>query len=69
LPKKAGPRANRKFTVELIDTWNMTITKLPEVFETAEPTEYRIFDKNHKSIRLPARPYLALRIVEESTTK
>lgn len=69
LPKKAGPGGKRKFTVELIDTWNMTITKLPGVFETSEPNEYRIFDKNHKSIRLPARPYLALRIVEESTKK
>jgi hypothetical protein len=64
LPKKAGPAAGKKFTIELIDTWNMTITKLPEVFEAAQSTDYRIFDKNRKSIRLPARPYLALRLVE-----
>ncbi|KAA0993563.1 DUF5060 domain-containing protein [Dyadobacter aurulentus] len=62
LPKKAGPAAKTKFQVEVIDTWNMTITKLPEVFEAGAPVEYRIFDKDRKSIRLPMRPYLALRI-------
>jgi hypothetical protein len=64
LPKKEGPAANRKFRVELIDTWAMTIKKLPEIFETGEPVEYRIYDKQRKSIRLPLKPYLALRITE-----
>lgn len=64
LPKKNGPSANRKFQIELIDTWDMTVTKLPDVFEIAEPVGYRIFDKNRKKIRLPMKPYLALRITE-----
>ena len=65
LPRKDGPAANKKYRVELIDTWNMTIKLLPEIFETGEPVEYRIYDKNRKTIRLPMKPYLALRIVEQ----
>ncbi|SEJ30443.1 Protein of unknown function [Dyadobacter koreensis] len=64
LPKKGGPAAGKKFQVEVIDTWEMTIRKLPEVFEIATPETYRIFDKNRKKIRLPMKPYLALRITE-----
>jgi len=64
LPRKSGPARNRKYSVEIIDTWDMTIQKLPDVFETGESVEYRIFDKNRKAIRLPMKPYLALRIRE-----
>jgi len=64
LPKKAGPAAGRKFQVEVIDTWNMTVQKLPDTFVTGEPLAYRIFDKDRRSIRLPMKPYLALRIRE-----
>ena len=39
-----------KYQVEIIDTWNMTVTPLEGVYEG--PTE----------IPLPGRPYLALRI-------
>ena len=62
LPKKNGPAANTKFAVEVIDTWDMTISKWPEVFETAKPDGYRIFDKEMKKIKLPIRAYMALRI-------
>ncbi|MET7257567.1 DUF5060 domain-containing protein [Dyadobacter fermentans] len=64
LPRKGGPKAGRKFKVEVIDTWNMTIDERPEVFEIAEATDYRIYDKKRTSIRLPVTPYLALRIKE-----
>jgi len=64
LPKKGGPVAGKKFQVEIIDTWGMTVKKLPDTFEIAKPEEYRIFDKNRKRIRLPMKPYLALRITE-----
>jgi Domain of unknown function (DUF5605) len=64
LPRKGGPKAGRKFKVEVIDTWNMTIDERPEVFEIAETTDYRIYDKKRTSIRLPMAPYLALRIKE-----
>ena len=64
LPRKGGPKAGRKFKVEVIDTWNMTIDERPEVFEIAETADYRIYDKKRTSIRLPMTPYLALRIKE-----
>jgi hypothetical protein len=62
LPKKNGPSANAKYKVEIIDTWEMTITPVPDIFETAAPSGYRIYDKNMKKIKLPMKPYLALRI-------
>ncbi|TDE15588.1 DUF5060 domain-containing protein [Dyadobacter psychrotolerans] len=66
LPGKSGPSEKRNFQVEVIDTWDMTIKKLPEIFEMAKVENYRIFDKRRKSIRLPMKPYLALRITEVS---
>jgi len=62
VPKKAGPAPGSKFKVEILDTWNMTITPVDGVFETAPVDGYRIFDKNHRAIALPERPYMALRI-------
>lgn len=62
LPRKNGPVAGTKFSVEIIDTWEMTITQWPETFEVSKPNDYRIFDRDMKKIRLPLTPYLALRI-------
>lgn len=66
LPLKNGsferPVEGNKYKVELIDTWDMTITPIPTVFETGKPNDYRIFDKDMRKIRLPLKPYLALRI-------
>ena len=68
LPQKNGSfsrlTSGKKFKVEIIDTWNMTITALSDVFETAGVEDYRLFDKERKKIRLPMNPYLALRISE-----
>jgi hypothetical protein len=47
----------------VIDTWNMTITDYPEVFETAEAADYRFTDKDNKKVILPAKPFLAIRII------
>jgi hypothetical protein len=52
------------FKVEIIDTWEMTIREVPQVFETGAENDYRLFDKDFKKIRLPLKPYLALRIME-----
>lgn len=63
LPKKGGPRtAGTKYKVEILDTWNMTITPVDGTFEAAEPEAYRIYDTRHSVIPLPEKPYLALRI-------
>ncbi|WP_217491458.1 DUF5060 domain-containing protein [Polaribacter reichenbachii] len=69
LPKKNGDleklKENVKFKVEIIDTWDMTITKVPGVFETQKVKDnYRLYDKELKEVRLPYKPYIALRITE-----
>ena len=53
-----------KFKVEIIDTWNMTITPVDKIFEV-EPiagNKYKFIDKNKSKVKLPSRPYVALRI-------
>jgi len=54
------------FKVEIIDTWEMTIKTYPENFETSQETDYRVYDKDYKKVRLPLKPYIALRITEIS---
>lgn len=68
LPLKNGTfdklKAGKKFKVEIIDTWDMTITLVAGVFETAAPNDYRLYDKDLKKVWLPMKPYIALRITE-----
>jgi hypothetical protein len=56
------PVANEKYKAEIIDTWDMTITSVPDVFELAETNDYRMLDKALKKIRMPLKPYLAIRL-------
>ena len=62
LPKKGAPAPGAKFSAELIDTWNMTITSVEGVFELGKEKDYRYFDTQLRKIRMPVRPYLALRL-------
>ncbi len=57
-------KARAKFKVEIIDTWEMTIQPVSQIFETGAENDYRLYDKDFKKIRLPLKPYLALRITE-----
>jgi hypothetical protein len=50
------------FQVEIIDTWNMTITPVDGVFTTKKRDAYCFEDTEKKSVSLPGRPYTALRI-------
>jgi len=51
-----------RFKAEIIDTWNMKITPVDRVFETVRKDNYRFIDKNNGRIKLPGKPYMALRI-------
>ena len=53
-----------KFKVDIIDTWNMTITPVDKEFEVVPMPDnrYKFIEKNKASIKLPAKEYLALRI-------
>lgn len=53
-----------RFKVEIIDTWDMTIQPCPLTFETGAVNDYRYYDKEMKKVRLPLKPYMALRITE-----
>jgi hypothetical protein len=68
LPSKnadyAKPGKGKRFKIEIIDLWNMTITEYPWIFETTEEIDYRIYDKDNKNVRLPDTPYIVLRITE-----
>ncbi|MEO6230545.1 MAG: DUF5060 domain-containing protein [Ferruginibacter sp.] len=64
LPKKNAPAAGTKFKAEIIDTWEMTIKPVNEIFELAEPNDYRMLDKELKKIRLPLKPYMAIRLIK-----
>lgn len=55
-------KAGTKFKVEVVDTWNMTVTPVDGIFEVGEANDYRMYDKDLRSVRLPLAPYLMLRI-------
>ncbi len=59
---KDGIKDGMKFRIEIIDTWNMTITDVPGSFATKKRDNYYYEDAEKKSVALPGKPYLALRI-------
>jgi hypothetical protein len=62
--KYEKPKAGIRFKVEIIDTWDMTIQPDSQIFETSGVNDYRLYDKDLKKVRLPLKPYIALRITE-----
>ena len=64
LPKpplgKLQSAAGMKFTVEVLDTWNMTVTPAPGVFTLKKKDGYAFADKDDRSITLPGKPYIAI---------
>jgi len=51
-----------KFTVEVLDTWNMTVTPVPGQFTLKKRDNYIYADKEGRLVPLPGRPYMAIRI-------
>jgi Domain of unknown function (DUF5060)/Domain of unknown function (DUF5605)/Protein of unknown function (DUF4038) len=60
-----------KFTADVLDTWNMTITPVGKTFTMAKKNQYYFADKDGAKIELPGKPYMALRIkrVQENTAE
>ncbi|MDR2841391.1 MAG: DUF5060 domain-containing protein [Paludibacter sp.] len=52
------------FKAEIIDTWNMTITPVKEVFTMKKLDNYNFVDEKNRSIKLPQKPYLAIRLTK-----
>lgn len=40
----------------------MTITSVNEIFEVKNESDYRLLEVNNKSIRLPNKAYIAIRL-------
>jgi hypothetical protein len=51
-----------KFTAEILDTWNMTVTPVPGEFTLKQKDDSLFADANGHSIPLPGKPYIAIRI-------
>jgi hypothetical protein len=63
LPKGKFPiQAGAKYRVEILDTWNMTVTPVAGNFAPKAKGRYRYADDDSPSVRLPGRPYQALRV-------
>ena len=54
--------AGMKFTVEVLDTWNMTVTPLPGFFTLKRADNYTFTDQDGRQVSLPGKPYQAIRI-------
>lgn len=64
IPRKNAPETGAVFRAEIIDTWDMTITPIAGTFRLSQPNDYRVYDEQMKKIRLPAKPYLAIRLIK-----
>jgi hypothetical protein len=51
-----------KFKVEVLDTWNMTVSPLDGTFMLKKKDNYYYTDKDNRNVLLPGRPYMAIRI-------
>ena len=51
-----------KFTAEVLDTWNLTVAPVGGVFTLKKKDGYSFADKDGRSVELPGKPYMAIRI-------
>jgi len=58
----AGVLEGQVYSVDIIDTWAMTVTPVEETFVTQRKDRYHFIDQGNRSVALPGKPYMALRI-------
>ncbi|HVM62265.1 MAG TPA: DUF4038 domain-containing protein [Verrucomicrobiae bacterium] len=51
-----------RFKVDVLDTWNMTVTPLDGEFVTKKKDNYHYVDATGRAVPLPGKPYMAVRI-------
>lgn len=61
LPRE-GLSNDMKFKVDVLDTWNMTVTPVEKVFTLKLYSGYKFRDEYNTTVELPEQPYIALRI-------
>jgi hypothetical protein len=59
---KNGVTEGLRFKVELLDTWEMKVTAIEGEFVTKKKDNYHFVDTNNRSVPLPGKPGMALRI-------
>ena len=57
-----GLTEGTKFHVDILDTWNTTITPVDEVFTLKSKDDKTFIDRDSKTVKLPGKPFIALRI-------
>lgn len=57
-----GDKALLTYRADIIDTWNMTITPVEGVFKMVRKDQYDVHDPTRPVIKLPAKPWIALRM-------
>lgn len=57
-----GLADDMQFHVDVIDAWNMTITPVDGVFTLKAKDRYDFVDRDGRAVRLPGKPFMALRI-------
>ena len=62
LPRNALSGGER-FRIDLLDTWNMTVTPVEGVFTMAKKDTYFVHDPARPTLALPGRPWMAVRII------
>jgi hypothetical protein len=65
IPKK-GVADGMRFSVDVIDTWNMTVTPVPGEFIAKRRDAYSFVDRDGRSITLPGVPGIAVRLVRDN---
>lgn len=58
----AGVKKPLHLTIEILDTWNMSVTPVPGNFVVTPRDKYRLAAEPRAAVPLPGKPYLALRI-------
>ncbi|MGD0059370.1 MAG: DUF5605 domain-containing protein [Verrucomicrobiia bacterium] len=58
-----------RFKVDVIDTWDMTITPVDGEFVTKKKDNYHFVDEKGRAVALPGKPYMAVRIRRVPDTK
>jgi len=63
-PPAGGPpfAGGEKFTVDLLDTWNMSVARVPGDFTLKQRDDGTYADQDGRSIALPGQPDMAIRV-------
>jgi hypothetical protein len=63
---KRGVSDGMRFKVDIIDTWNMTVTPVDDEFVTRKKDNYHFVDATGRSVPLPGKPGIAIRTIRNA---